>query len=85
LNDYNKFDVYEQYVDLLNNIAQKAERSIFTYSPKELSFKKEDLSVRASIEKCSSELLRKMFVILKILNNRTKDLLPFIDFSKLIE
>jgi alpha-tubulin suppressor-like RCC1 family protein len=84
LNDYNKFDVYEQYVDLLNNIAQKAERSIFTYSPKELSFKKEDLSVRGSIEKCSSELLRKMFVILKILNNRTKDLLPFIDFSKVL-
>ena len=84
LSDYNKFEFYEQYVDLLNNIAQKAEKSIFTYSPKDLTFKKEDLSVRGSIEKCAPELLRKIFVILKILNNRTKDLLPFIDFSKVL-
>ena len=85
INDHNKFEVYEQLVDLLNNIAQKAEKSIYTYLPKELAFKKEELSVRNSLEKCSSELLRKMFVILKIMNNKVKELLPFIDFSKVLQ
>lgn len=85
ITEFNKFEVYEQLVDLLNNIAQKAERSIFSYSPKELSFKKEELSVRNSLEKCTPEILRKMFVILKILNNKVKELLPFIDFSKVLQ
>ena len=35
--EYNKLDVYEQLVDLLNNIAQKAEKSIFTFSTKDLT------------------------------------------------
>ena len=85
INEFNKFEVYEQLVDLLNNTSQKAEKSIFTYSPKDLSFKKEELSLRGSLEKSSPEVLRKMFVILKILNTRVKDLLPFIDFSKVLQ
>jgi len=85
INDFNKFEIYEQLVDLLNNYAQKSEKSIFTYQPKDLSFKKEELSVRSSLEKSSPDVLRKMFVILKILNTRVKDLLPFIDFSKVLQ
>lgn len=84
INENNKFEVYEQLVDLLNDTAQKAERSIYTYQPKELLFKKEELSVRNSLEKCNSDLLRKLFVILKIINNKVKELLPFIDFSKVL-
>jgi len=83
--EHNKFEVYEQLVDLLNNISQKNEKEIFTYNPKDLSFKKEDLSVRSSLEKCSVEVLKKMFVILKILNNRVSELLPLIDFSKVLQ
>lgn len=85
INEFNRFEVYEQLVDLLNNMAQKFEKSIFTMQPKDLTFKKEELSVRGSLEKCSSDLLRKMFVILKTLNTRVKDLLPFIDFSKVLQ
>jgi alpha-tubulin suppressor-like RCC1 family protein len=85
INEYNKFEVFEQLVDMLNNIAQKAEKSIYTYLPKELAFKKEELSVRNALEKCSPEVLRKMFVCLKILNNKVKELLPYIDFSKVLQ
>ncbi len=85
ISDFNKFDINEQLVDLLNDISTKSEKSIFLYQPKELSFKKEELSVRGSLEKSNAEVLRKMFVILKILNTRVKELLPFIDFSKVLQ
>jgi hypothetical protein len=85
INEFGKSEVYEHFVDLLNSMAQKAEKSIFTYQPKDLSFKKEELSVRPALEKCSNELLRKLFIMLKILNNKVKELLPFIDFSKVLQ
>jgi alpha-tubulin suppressor-like RCC1 family protein len=85
INESGKPEVYEHFVDLLNSMAQKAEKSIFTYIPKDLSFKKEELSVRPALEKCNNDFLRKLFVILKILNNKVKELLPFIDFSKVLQ
>ena len=85
LNIYNKPEQYEQLVDLLNEMAQKANKSIFSYSFKDLVFKKEQLSVRTAINKCSNESLKKMFVVLKMLNEKIKDLLPYIDFSKTLQ
>jgi alpha-tubulin suppressor-like RCC1 family protein len=83
--NFNKFEIYEQLVDLLNHHAQKSEKSIFLNLPKDLSFKKEELSLRGSLIKSTPDVLRKMFVILKILNTRVKELLPFIDFSKVLQ
>jgi len=82
LKEVNKFEVYEQFVDYLNEMSQKAERSLFSYNTKDLTFKKENLSVRNELVNCSNEVLKKMFVLLKILNIRVKELLPYIDFSK---
>ena len=82
LKNVNKFEVYEQFVDYLNDMSQKAEKSLFTYNVKDLTFKKEKLSLRNELVNCSNEVLKKMFVLLKILNNKVHKLLPFIDFSK---
>ena len=82
LKEVNKFEVYEQFVDYLNEMSQKAEKSLFSYNPKDLTFKKENLSVRSELVNCSNEVLKKMFVLLKILNIKVKELLPYIDFSK---
>ena len=82
LNMFNKPEPYEQFVDLLNEIAQKANKSIFTMTVKDLVFKKEQLSVRTAINKCSNDCLQKMFIVLKVFNEKVKDLLPYIDFSK---
>ena len=82
LKEVNKFEVYEQFVDYLNEMSQKAERSLLSYNTKDLTFKKENLSVRNELVNCSNEVLKKMFVLLKILNIRVKELLPYIDFSK---
>ena len=46
LKEVNKFEVYEQFVDYLNEMSQKAEKSLFLYNAKDLTFKKENLSVR---------------------------------------
>ena len=82
LKEVNKFEVYEQFVDYLNEMSQKAEKSLFSYNTKDLTFKKENLSVRNELVNCSNEVLKKMFVLLKILNVRVKELLPYIDFSR---
>ena len=82
LKEVNKFEVYEQFVDYLNEMSQKADKSLFSYNAKDLTFKKENLSVRNELVNCSNEALRKMFILLKILNVRVKELLPYIDFSK---
>ena len=82
LKNVNKFEVYEQFVDYLNDMSQKAERSLFTYNEKDLTFKKENISVRNELVNCSNEVLKKMFVLLKILNIRVKKILQLIDFSK---
>ena len=82
LKEVNKFEVYEQFVDYLNDMSQKAEKSLFSYHEKDLTFKKENISVRNELVNCSNKVLRKMFVLLKILNNKVKVLLPYIDFSK---
>ena len=82
LKEVNKFEVYEQFVDYLNDMSQKAEKSLFNYNAKDLTFKKENISVRNELVNCSNEVLKKMFVLLKILNNKVKVLLPLIDFSK---
>ena len=82
LKEVNKFEVYEQFVDYLNEMSQKAEKSLFLYDAKDLTFKKENLSVRNELVNCSNEILRKMFILLKILNIRVKELLPYIDFSQ---
>ena len=82
LNMFNKPEPYEQFVDLLNEIAQKANKSIYTMTVKDLVFKKEQLSVRTAINKCSNDCLKKMFIVLKVFNEKVKDLLPYIDFSK---
>ena len=82
LKNVNKFEVYEQFVDYLNDMSQKAEKSLFTYNAKDLTFKKENISVRNELVNCSNEVLKKMFVLLKILNTKVKTLLPLIDFSK---
>ena len=82
LKEVNKFEVYEQFVDYLNDMSQKAEKSLFSYNAKDLTFKKENISVRNELVNCSNEVLRKMFILLKILNNKVKILLPLIDFSK---
>ena len=84
LKEVNKFEVYEQFVDYLNEMSQKAEKPLFSYNTKDLTFKKENLSVRNELVNCSNEVLKKMFVLLKILNIRVKELLPYIDFSKSI-
>jgi len=75
-----KPEIDEQTVDLLNNIAQKQEKSVFDLS-ENIVFPKEELSVRTAIEKCSTEFLRKRFLILKQFNQKFKNILPFIDFS----
>ena len=82
LKEVNKFEVYEQFVDYLNDMSQKAEKSLFNYNAKDLTFKKENISVRNELVNCSNDVLKKMFVLLKILNNKVKVLLPLIDFSK---
>ena len=82
LKEVNKFEVYEQFVDYLNDMSQKAEKSLFSYNAKDLTFKKENISVRNELVNCSNEVLKKMFVLLKILNTKIKVLLPLIDFSK---
>ena len=82
LKEVNKFEVYEQFVDYLNEMSQKAEKSLFSYNAKDLTFKKENLSVRNELVNCSNEALRKMFILLKILNIKVNELLPYIDFSK---
>ena len=82
LKEVNKFEVYEQFVDYLNDMSQKAEKSLFFYNAKDLTFKKENISVRNELVNCSNEVLKKMFVLLKILNTKIKVLLPLIDFSK---
>ena len=63
-------------------MSQKAEKSLFSYNAKDLTFKKENLSVRNELVNCSNEALRKMFILLKILNIKVNELLPYIDFSK---
>ena len=82
LKEVNKYEIYEQFVDYLNDMSQKAEKSLFSYNEKELTFKKENLSVRNELVNCSNEVLKKMFVLLKILNTQMTVLLPLIDFSK---
>ena len=82
LKEVNKFEVYEQFVDYLNEMSQKADKSLLSYNTKDLTFKKENLSVRSELVNCSNEVLRKMFILLKILNSKVKELLPYIDFSK---
>ena len=82
LKEVNRFEVYEQFVDYLNDMGQKAEKSLFSYNAKDLTFKKENISVRNELVNCSNEVLKKMFVLLKILNTKVKVLLPLIDFSK---
>ena len=70
----------EQIVDLINNIAQKKEKNAFDLD-ENLTFPKEELSIRTAIEKCSVDFLRKRFLILKNFNSRIKTILPYIDFS----
>ena len=78
----NKFETYEQLVDYLNEMSQKGGKSIFNYSLKDLVFKKESLNIRNELNNLPNETLRKMFILLKVLNDKVKDLLPFIDFSR---
>ena len=75
-----KPDTDEQIVDLINNIAQKKEKNTFELE-ENLTFPKEELSIRTAIEKCSNAFLRKRFLILKNFNTKIKTILPFIDFS----
>ena len=82
LKEVNRYEIYEQFVDYLNEMSQKANKSIFSYYAKDLTFKKENISIRNELINCPSETLKKMFVLLKILNTRVKELLPYIDFSK---
>jgi len=70
----------EQIVDLINNIAQKKEKNAFDLE-ENVTFPKEELSIRTAIEKCSTDFLRKRFLILKNFNSRIKTILPYIDFS----
>ena len=85
LKSVNRFEVYEQFVDYLNEMAQKADKSIFNYSIKDLVFKKESLSIRNELSSLSNDVLRKMFLLLKVLNEKVKGILPYIDFSKSIQ
>ena len=75
-----KPEIDEQTVDMLNNLAQKQEKTVFDLN-ENISFPREELSVRTAIEKCSNEFLRKRFLILKQFNQKFKNILPFIDFS----
>jgi len=59
-----------------------AKKSLFSYNEKDLTFKKENLSVRNELVNCSNKVSRKMFILLKILNIKVNELLPYIDFSK---
>ena len=70
----------EQIVDLINNIAQKKEKSAFDLDDN-VNFPKEELNIRTAIDKCSIDFLRKRFLILKNFNSRIKTILPYIDFS----
>ena len=85
LKSVNKFEIYEQFVDYLNEMSQKADKSIFNYSLKDLVFKKESLSIRSELSSLPNEVLRKMFLLLKVLNEKVKNLLPYIDFSKSLQ
>ena len=66
-------------------MSQKADKSIFNYSLKDLVFKKESLSIRSELSSLPNEVLRKMFLLLKVLNEKVKNLLPYIDFSKSLQ
>lgn len=70
----------EQIVDLINNIAQKKEKNAFELEDN-VNFPKEEVNIRAALDKCSVEFLRKRFLILKNFNTRIKAILPYIDFS----
>ena len=63
-------------------MSQIAKKSLFSYNEKDLTFKKENLSVRNELVNCSNKVSRKMFILLKILNIKVNELLPYIDFSK---
>ena len=63
-------------------MSQIAKKSLFSYNEKDLTFKKENLSVRNELVNCSNKVSRKMFIFLKILNIKVNELLPYIDFSK---
>jgi len=75
-----KSETDEQIVDLINNIAQKKEKSAFDLDDN-VNFPKEELNIRTAIDKCSIDFLRKRFLILKNFNSRIKTILPYIDFS----
>ena len=75
-----KPEIDEQTVDLLNNLAQKQEKTVFELS-ENLTFPKEEISVRTAIEKCTNEFLKKRFLVLKQFNQKFKNILPYIDFS----
>jgi len=70
----------EQLVDLLNNLAQKREKAVFDLDDN-ITFPKDELSIRNALEKQSQEFLRKRFMILKNFNKKIKTILSFIDFS----
>ena len=70
----------EQLVDLINNLTQKLEKSVFDLS-ENITFPKEEVSLRSAIEKASNDFLKKRFLILKAFNTKFKGLLPYIDFS----
>ena len=75
-----KPEVDEQLVDMINYLTQKLEKDVFELS-ENITFPKEEVSLRNAIEKASNDFLKKRFLILKAFNTKFKSLLPYIDFS----
>ena len=77
----NQAEVYEQFVDLLNDYASKEGVKLLKLQEKNLDLSKSNFSIRSQLIGISRDNLKKMFSVLQVFNTQVVNIINFIDFS----